>query len=104
MIELVNIASEYIDQLIDDGKWLEAMVAIASESMGQWVFYGIMFLAIFAVLYIRNQSLIPLVIIGLLIFGLVRINIPPPLMSLVLVIMSIGVGALIYMLFVRERK
>jgi len=102
--KFILIASEAVDQLLSDGDYLGAIKQIYIEVMGPHVFYGILLLSIFGAYYIRKQSIIPVIIISILLFGMLITTIPTPLIGLVLVIMSLGIAGLLYTLFMRERR
>jgi len=97
------IASEAVDQLLSNGDYIGAVKQIYVEVMGPYVFYGILLLSVFGAYYIRKQSIIPVIIISILLFGMLIDTIPTPLIGLSLIIMALGIAGLLYLLFMRER-
>lgn len=90
--------------LLAERKFVEAVVQIYTEVMGPYVFYGILFITVFGVAYIRTQLLIPVILLAFLLFSVLQPNIPTPSIQLGLVLMALGIGGIFYMLFVGRRR
>ena len=103
MTNLIQIASQAIDDLLAQGNYGGAINQIYIGVVGEYIYYGLLFLGLFGSLYLRRQSIIPIVILGIIIFSAIRPIIPTPIMGLALAIMGIGVGTIFYLLFVREK-
>jgi len=93
-----------VETKMEEGDYIGALIYIFTSNMGDYLFFGILFLSIMGAFVIRYQSIIPVFIFGLLIFGLFITVIPAPILGLILAIMAIAGGSLLYMLFVREKK
>jgi len=102
MINLV--ASAAVDQLLANRQILEAITMIFTEAMGSYVFYGIILLGIFGVAYIRSQTVIPVILLGFLLFMAIQTAIPTPAIQFGLVLIALGIGGIFYMLFVGRRS
>lgn len=97
-----QVASEAVDSLLESGNYVGAITQIFVEAMGAPIFYGLVFLGLAAALYIRYQSILPVFILGLILFGVFRLIIPTNVIGLVLALMSIAAGVLLYSLFMRR--
>ncbi len=104
MIDLILVTSEAVDTMLDNGNYMGALTQIFTENMGSPLFFGLIFLGLSATLYIRFQSIIPVAILAILLFGVVRPIIPTNVMGLVLVLMSLAGGVLLYSLFIRRQS
>ena len=74
------------------------------ESMGVYVTFGGITLAVFIPLYIRYQSITPPSIILFLLFGLIKTMIPTPILGFSTLIMAISAGNLIYKIVIKRRE
>jgi len=97
------VASEAIDQLLADRQLLEGITLIFTETMGSYVFYGLILLGIFGVAYVRSQYLTPVILLGFLLFMAMQTILPTPAIQFGLVLMALGIGGIFYMLFVGRR-
>lgn len=104
MIDLMFIASAAVDTMLENGNYVGALTQIFTEKMGTPLFFGMIFLGLSTVLYIRYQSIIPVTILAILLFGVFRPIIPTNVMGLVLVLMSLAGGVLLYSLFIRRQS
>lgn len=104
MTDLMFVASEVIDTMLDNGNYMGALTQIFTEKMGTPLFFGLIFLGLSTALYIRYQSIIPVGILAILLFGVFRPIIPANVMGLVMVLMSLAGGVLLYSLFIRRQS
>ena len=98
------IYSQIIDQLIEDGKYLQALQQIYIESTGIVVISSIILFTLGSVLYIRYQSIVPATFFGIIAFLLIGPKIPGDIYGLILVLITLGIASIIYWLFIRERR
>ena len=99
-----QVASAAVDQLLADRQILEAVTTIFTETMGPYVFYGVILLAIFGVAYIRSQYLTPIILLGFLLFAALQTSVPTPAIKFGLVIIALGIGGIFYILFVGRQR
>lgn len=100
----VCVRAATTDDLLQDGKILEAIYQIWVNNVGPIIFPSMILFLLAAVLYINYQSFIPIVFFAALIFVLIRPIIPAEIFGFVLVLIVLGVAIIFYWLFVRERK
>lgn len=104
MINWILVASDAIDTMLENGNYIGAIIQIFTEKMGTPLFFGLIFLGLSTVLYIRYQSIIPLAILAILMFSAFRPIIPTHIIGLVLTLTSLAVGVLLYQLFIRRQS
>jgi len=103
MNNLINTASQAIDQLLEERKIIDAILLIFYDAMGPSVFWGIILITIFGVAYINTQLLIPVILLAFLLFATIAPNIPLPTMQFGLAIIALGIGSILFMLLVKRR-
>jgi len=102
VIDMLRVASEAIDTLLQNGNYVGAIIQIFTEKLGAPIFFGVIFLGLSTVMYIRYQSIIPVAILTILLFGVLSPIIPTNVIGLVLVLVSLAAGTLLYSLFIRR--
>ena len=103
MNKLINVASTTIDQLLEQRKIIDAVLLIFYETMGPYIFWGIVLVTMFGVAYINTQLMIPVILLAFLLFATIAPNIPPQAMQFGLAIIALGVGSIFYLLLVKRR-
>ena len=101
---MISMILEDVATLMQDGKYLQAIITIWTGNLGSVVFTSIILFVLGAVLYVNYQSFIPVVFFAALIFVLIRPFIPAQIFGFILVLMAVGVAIIFYWVFVRERK
>lgn len=93
-----------VEELLNDGRYIDAAVQAYTESIGPTIFYGLFLLAIAGAFIVRNQSFTPIVVFAVILFGLFMTVIPPNAFGLVLGVIILVGAAILYRLVVRERR
>ena len=103
MNNLINTASAAIDQLIEERKIIDAVLLIFYDAMGPSIFWGIVLMTMFGVAYINTQLILPVILLAFLLFATIAPNIPIQAMQFGLAIIALGIGSILYILFVKRR-
>lgn len=106
-VELTFASTTMVDTVADlmaNNDYLGAAFLGFTISMGQYVFYGLVFMTLTGAFVIRYQSFIPVLVFGLIGFAIFQTIIPAPVMGIVVGLMVLVGGTVIFRLFVRDRS
>jgi len=102
-ITFASLTIDTVAGLVANNNYIGAAFLGFFDSMGQYVFYGLVFMTLTGAFVIRYQSYIPVLVFGLIGFGLFQTIIPAPVMGIVIGLIVIVGGTVIFRLFVRDR-
>ena len=101
---LLLVAAKTVEELFNEGKYIDAAIQAYTDSVGPRIFFGLFFLAIAGAFIIRSQSFNPLIALVIILFPILLMVLPPTSFGLVMgVILIVGAGV-IYRLIVREKQ
>lgn len=104
MITRLLVYAKTVEELFNDGKYIDAAIQAYVDSMGPRVFYSLFFLALAGAYVIRNQSFNPIIVFIIITFTILINVLPPTAFGLVMgVIVLVGAGVL-YRVLVREKR
>jgi len=103
MKAIIQVASEAIDQLFSDGKIIEGIIAIWESAVPPVIFYGTVLMAIFGIIYVRQQSFIPLALLLVLLFVIIFSIIPMNTLNFVFALVALILAGLIYRAIFRRK-
>jgi len=93
---------DLLSQYLLKGDLIGFIIALYTSVMGE-VFFAFILLGISVPLYIRTQSLAYVTVVWIILGALLEAIIPTTGLSLGKILMVLGVAAILYQLFVRER-
>ena len=104
MITRMWVALQTVEELLNEGKYIDAAIQAYTDSVGFRVFFSLFYLAIAGAFIIRSQSFNPLIALVIILFPILLMSLPPNAFGLIMgVILIVGAGAL-YRLIVREKR
>ena len=93
-----------MEDLLNEGKYIDSAIQGYIASIGNRVFFGLFFFAIAGAFIIRNQSFTPIVVFAVILFTLIITVIPPNAFGLVVGVILLVGSAILYRLVVREKR
>lgn len=101
---LMLIAEKTVEELLNEGLYIDAAIKGFTTTLGTPVFYGLFLLGIAGAFVIRTQSYIPLVAFTIITLTMFLKVIPASAFGIVMGIICLVGGAVLYQLFVREKR
>ena len=101
---LLLVAENTIEELVNEGQWINAGIRAYTDSLGPSVFFGLFLLGLAGAFVMRNQSFMPIAIFALILFTLFMTVIPPTAFGLVMGVIVLVGASILYRMIVRERR